>query len=405
MKYHVNNKTGKYGKCSAEKDKCPFLDSSIHVESLKEAKSVAETILNKKYGQISSMKKEKSSSDGDHFNDVENNQDTYHSTYKTIVSVKGKEARQSVERFSRREGLILQGIVDDTQEEHKKNYDNLKNYFLDGGYAISFGDNSNFLRHFSDENSYKVTDELIEKAKSNNLDNGFVEFLSKNKGAELGMLHGVKMTDVEKPSENMFDNELYRNVRKMPALFVIDRDKNEATKNINDSAAWIFEEEAKPTYKRDGTSITVDENGKVWARRSVKKGKKAPANYIEAEVDPITGHSFGLEPIEQSSFKKFYDEAEGNFDGALEAGTYELCGPKVQNAEGLSDHRLLRHGEDIAEEIPDMRNVPKDEAFEMLKNIFADYKQRGIEGVVWWGKDGKRTKLRVKDFFGDPNRR
>lgn len=269
MKYHVNNETGKYGQCSAEKGKCPFIGDSVHVESLKEAKSVAEKILSNKYETTPTLKKE----------------------------------------------------------------------------------------------------------------------------------------SVRTNSSSMFDTELYRNVRKMPALFVIDRGKHLATTELNSSADWIFEEETKPTYKRDGTSITVDENGKVWARRSVRKGKKAPANYMEAEVDPITGHSFGLEPIEQSSFKKFYDEAEGNFDGALEPGTYELCGPKVQNAEGLDDHRLLRHGEDIAEEIPDMRNVPKDEAFEMLKNIFADYKQRGIEGVVWWGKDGKRTKLRVKDFFGDPNRR
>lgn len=399
--YHVNKNTGEYGKCSA-KIQCPFNEDSVHVKNENEAKRMSETILNQKYGQISSTKKEKSSSAGGTFNDGGNSQDTAH---KTIVSVKGKEARQSVESFSQKEALVLQGVVEVTREEHEKSYEDLKNYFLDGGYAVSFGENSDFLRHFSDDNSYKVTDELIEKAKSNNLDNGFVEFLSKNKGAELGMLHGVNMTDVEKPSESMFDNELYRNVRKMPALFVIDREKHETTQEINKSAAWIFEEEAKPTYKRDGTSITVDENGKVWARRSVKKGKKAPENYIEAEVDPITGHSFGLEPIEQSSFKKFYDEAEGNFDGALEAGTYELCGPKVQNAEGLSDHRLLRHGEDIAEEIPDMRNVSKEEAFNMLKDIFKDYQERGIEGVVWWGKDGKRAKLRVKDFFGDSNRR
>lgn len=264
-KYHINSETGEYGKCSAN-IKCPFNDSSVHVESLKEAQSISENIMKEKYNP-SPLKK-----------------------------------------------------------------------------------------------------------------------------------------DIPKP-ESMFDNELYRNVRKMPALFVIDRSKHLATTELNKSADWIFEEESKPTYKRDGTSITVDESGKVWARRSVRKGKKAPENYVEAEVDPNTGHSFGLEPIEQSSFKKFYNEAEGNFEGKLEPGTYELCGPKVQNKEGFDDHRLLKHGEDIAEEIPDMRNVPKEEAFEMLKNIFTDYKERGIEGVVWWGADGKRTKLRVYDFFGDPNRR
>lgn len=220
---------------------------------------------------------------------------------------------------------------------------------------------------------------------------------------------GLKKTansGAENNASSMFDNEIYRNVRKMPALFVIDREKHETTQEINASAAWIFDEEAKPTYKRDGTSITVDEDGKVWARRSVKKGKKAPENYIEAEVDPITGHSFGIEPVEQSGFYKFYKEAVENGDDNLEQGTYELCGPKVQkDAESLGEHRLLKHGEDVAEEIPDMRNVSKEEAFNMLKDIFKGYQERGIEGVVWWGKDGKRAKLRVKDFFGDSNRR
>ena len=51
-----------------------------------------------------------------------------------------------------------------------------------------------------------------------------------------------------------------------------------------------------------------------------------------------------------------------------------------------------------------MTKVPREEAYETLKTIFADYKARGIEGVVWAGAGGKRTKLRVKDFFGDANR-
>lgn len=195
----------------------------------------------------------------------------------------------------------------------------------------------------------------------------------------------------------------YRNVKKMPALFVIDREAHLATTELNEKATWIFDEPSRATLKKDGTSVTVTEDGKIYARRSVKKGKKAPPGFILAEVDPYTGHSFGLEPVEQSGFAKMFTEAA---DGQkLEPGTYELCGPKINgNPESLTAPRLMSHGSEEATEIPDMRTMPKEQAFETLKGIFADYKSRGIEGVVWWGENGKRTKLRVYDFFGDPHR-
>ena len=209
---------------------------------------------------------------------------------------------------------------------------------------------------------------------------------------------------IEKEEQQAFiHDETYRNVKKMPALFVINRETHEATNEINEPAAWIFEEPARATLKRDGTSITVTGDGQVFARRSVKRGKTAPPDFILAETDSFTGHSFGLEPIEQSGFNKMFKEAVG--EGSLTAGTYELCGPKVNgNPEGLASHKLLAHGSDEADEIPDMSKLSRAEAYETLKTIFAGYKERGIEGVVWWGAKGKRTKLRVKDFFGDPDR-
>lgn len=199
-------------------------------------------------------------------------------------------------------------------------------------------------------------------------------------------------------------DEKFRNVKKMPALFVIDREANIATTVINEKAAWIFDEPSKATIKRDGTSITVTDDGTIFSRRSVKKGKVAPPNFILAEVDSYTGHAFGLEPINQSGFIKPFKEALGN--QKLTPGTYELCGPKINgNPEKLTTSKLFNHGSDEATEIPDMTKMDRAEAYETLKTIFTEYKKQGIEGVVWWGADGKRTKLRVYDFFGDPNRR
>lgn len=204
-------------------------------------------------------------------------------------------------------------------------------------------------------------------------------------------------------AEEFVHGEKFRNVKKMPALFEIDRLAHKATTVINEKAAWIFNEPARATIKRDGTSITVNEDGTVFARRAVKKGKTAPNGFIPAETDSFTGSTFGLEPVTQSGFHKMFQQAsQGRF---LPPGTYELCGPKINgNPESLSEPVLFSHGSDDAIEIPDMSTMPREEAYETLKTIFADYKARGIEGVVWAGANGKRTKLRVKDFFGDENR-
>ena len=87
-----------------------------------------------------------------------------------------------------------------------------------------------------------------------------------------------------KANNDFLNAEKFRNVKKMPALFVIDRAAHEATTEINEVAAWIFNEESRATIKRDGTNITVTKDGTIYARRSVKKGKTAPDNFILTRV-------------------------------------------------------------------------------------------------------------------------
>ena len=200
------------------------------------------------------------------------------------------------------------------------------------------------------------------------------------------------------------DTEAFRNIKKIPCLFAVDHVKHVTTTDINPKSAWVFTEAAVPTYKKDGTNVTVLHTGDVMIRRMVGAGKKPPAGYIEAELDPITGRSFGVEPVAASGFAKMFAEAaEGR---TLAPGTYELCGPKLNgNPEKLNRHELLAHAAEVAVEIPDMTTIDPADAWTVLEPIFADFKARGVEGVVWAGADGKRAKLRTKDFFGDPNRR
>jgi hypothetical protein len=216
------------------------------------------------------------------------------------------------------------------------------------------------------------------------------------------------MKTIEAATQNidpMFKSGLFRNTRKMTALFEIDRVKHVGTDVVNEKSAWVFTEPAVATVKRDGTGVLVTADGEVLVRRSVKKGKRVPEGFRLAEIDAFTGHMFGVEPFAQSSFKTVLEEALLDAEKTLEPGTFELCGPKVNgNAEGFDEHVLIRHGSEILPVIPDMRTVEPGDAHALLKPIFAGLKEQDIEGVVWWGADDKRVKLRVKDFFGDTNR-
>lgn len=216
----------------------------------------------------------------------------------------------------------------------------------------------------------------------------------------------MKTFEVAKPTiDPLFESGLFRNTRKMTALFEIDRANHIGTDVVNEKSAWVFTEPAVATVKRDGTGVLVSSEGEILIRRSVKKGKRVPDGFRLAEIDPFTGHMFGVEPVSQSGFKKMMEEAMLSVGVGLEPGTYELCGPKINgNPEGFNKHILIRHGSEELATIPDMRTVAPDDAYPLLKELFVGFKARGVEGVVWWGADDKRVKLRAKDFFGDENR-
>ena len=215
----------------------------------------------------------------------------------------------------------------------------------------------------------------------------------------------MKKNEITPNVDPMFKSGLFRNTRKMTALFEIDRVNHVGTDVINDKSAWVFTEPAVATVKRDGTGVLITTEGEILVRRSVKKGKRIPQGFRLAETDPFTGHMFGVEPMEQSGFKAMLQEALPATGKTLEPGTYELCGPKVNgNPEGFDTHVLIRHGAEVLPVIPNMQTVNPAEAFVLLKEIFTELKEQGVEGVVWWGADDKRVKLRVKDFFGDTNR-
>lgn len=173
-----------------------------------------------------------------------------------------------------------------------------------------------------------------------------------------------------------------------------------------------------PTFKRDGTAVFCDADGKWFTRRAVKTGKQAPEGFIALETDPNTGTTFGWEPKESSPMKKFLNKAIEKFiqDNGVEPPrntTFELLGPKINgNPEHVDADELRIHGNEKATNFPTIQEIlVNNEPFEMLKPIFTDFRARHIEGVVFWtaDEDGNliepRFKVRCKDFFPEMDTR
>lgn len=191
-------------------------------------------------------------------------------------------------------------------------------------------------------------------------------------------------------------------MRKMPTIFIRDWENapSRVTREPNPDCAWVFAGEGRATRKLDGTCTSFD-GQRWWARREVKPGKTPPPDFQLVQVDDRTGKRTGWEPMEQSSWARWHEDAlaiipAGVADSSRHAssemwepGTYELCGPKINgNPEGFSHHVLIRHG---AQELAD---VPLD-----FDGLAAWLLVRPYEGIVWWHRaDGRHAKLKRKDI-------
>jgi hypothetical protein len=182
-------------------------------------------------------------------------------------------------------------------------------------------------------------------------------------------------------------------MRKIPTLFRRDpEDLRKVTREVHPDCQWVLDGEGVATRKYDGTCLRLDDGGNWWARREVKPGKPRPAGFVPADHDEATGKTVGWEPIYQSAFVKFWDEAfarQRETGEALASGTYELIGPKINgNPEGADGHHLVRHA--TAEHL----DVPARD-FDALMEWLAGHPQ--YEGIVWHHEDGRMSKLKRRD--------
>lgn len=205
-------------------------------------------------------------------------------------------------------------------------------------------------------------------------------------------------------------------MKKIPMLFTLihdDQGRSTISQELNpvvlhavDTLGVEARLRVRPTIKFDGTASKFD--GTNWfTRRSVKRGKATPDGYVEEQFDPNTGTSFGWESAETSQWRKIHAAAVSALDGKAIPGTYELIGPKINgNPENVGSPTLVPHGMADPGEFPSLAEIlDSEDAWGLLLPYFEDFRDRSVEGVVWWADDRPVAKLRCKDFFPEMDSR
>lgn len=183
-------------------------------------------------------------------------------------------------------------------------------------------------------------------------------------------------------------------MKKIPSLFKYNEGFNSGySTEVNDSCQWVIDGEGIATLKYDGTCCMFD--GSRWYKRYTLRAKRqAPADFIQVDHDYNTGKSYGWVPVVESD--KWHVEGIKWLNGNLSefglnarAGTYELCGPKVQgNPEGYSSHVLIRHAAAFI-----LVDAPRsyDDLYKYLESFDG-------EGIVFHHSDGRMCKVTRAGF-------
>jgi hypothetical protein len=194
----------------------------------------------------------------------------------------------------------------------------------------------------------------------------------------------------------------------MPCLFerdFSDKRKPVLLRTVTSGCEWVLAGEGIPTRKYDGTACLV-QNGKLYKRYDAKRGKTPPEGFVPCgEPDEITGHHPGWILVDSGPENRWHNEAwtglrasDGSRfrpaamvgPGALEDGTYELCGPRLQgNPEMLTEHVFIKHGSVMVNGFL--------YSWEGLHDFFSTTM---MEGIVWHRKNGNgdMVKLRRGDY-------
>lgn len=195
-------------------------------------------------------------------------------------------------------------------------------------------------------------------------------------------------------------------MRKIPTLFIRDPDdRKHVLRDVTPGCEWVLRGEGVATHKIDGTCVLI-QDGQMFARREVKRGKTAPPDFVLVEQDNTTGKAMGWVPVEPTKEYARHHEAltfwKATHGDTVEPpdGTYELVGPGVNgNPENAPCHMLVPHGS-VVVDLPDLNPVV---GFDELRT-FLLAQPENFEGIVWHRdpdrRDGEMVKLKRRDFKG-----
>lgn len=182
-------------------------------------------------------------------------------------------------------------------------------------------------------------------------------------------------------------------MKKIPTLFQRGPD-GRVIDQVTPGCEWVLAGEGVATWKWDGACCMV-RDGKLFKRREAKAVELVarPIPHFEiVDVDPMTDKSYGWVPVGRGPEDRWFREGlewhQRLIDGVAADGTYELVGPKINgNPERLPFHDLIPHGK--------TRDMDAPREFNDLRDYLYDL---DIEGLVWWHTDGRKAKLKKKDF-------
>ncbi len=181
-------------------------------------------------------------------------------------------------------------------------------------------------------------------------------------------------------------------MNKTPCIF--ERIEGLAIPSVTRGCEWVIVGQGQAYHKFDGTGARVL-HGRVYGRSTVR-GNTAPPpgwepfdEYEGREIQEAGREHkrYGWLPGEQLA-PKWFDDGVCLQAADLPDGTYELCGPGIQRNIECLPHRMLLSHKTYCYEVP--------RTFEGVHDWLI--KRPDIEGVVFWHPDGRRAKIRGRDF-------
>ena len=175
-------------------------------------------------------------------------------------------------------------------------------------------------------------------------------------------------------------------MQKIPTLFIRDH-SGRVIGVVAPGNEWVTEGIGTATRQWDGTACMV-RDGKLFKRYTLKPAKTAPDGF-EPTGEPAagTGKQPGWVPVGKGEEDKWHRAAHEHY-AASPGGTYELCGPHFQdNPEKLSGDMFFKHG------LWTEADAPRD-----FTGLAAWFKDRDIEGIVFYHPDGRMVKIKGRDF-------